>query len=84
MCGARVEIEEITGYYQADDGSWVADEIIINCVTEPRLGTKKWDEWMRWHWENMPYVYWPPLSERVKKYVEKNYRFDIEDTDPTP
>ena len=81
-CGAAVIIEEITEWEQTEDGTWQAGEsgVSINCVTEPDdLGSDEWDEWFRWHWEDMPYVYWLPLSMKVYKWLSENYRFDMSD-----
>lgn len=78
ICGEKVIIEEITGWVQEDDGSWRADEISINCETEPDTDSDDWEDWHNWHW-NMPYVDWLPLSVKVEAWLAKHYRFEMAD-----
>ena len=76
-CGAAVVLEEVTGWVQADNGDWLADEVHINCETEPDIDGNDWDGWHRWHWD-MPYAYWLPLSQKVERWINEHYRWELQ------
>ncbi len=80
ICGAPVVVDDIDEWEENDDGTWQVSEngIQINCSTEPDIDSDDWDDWERKHW-SMPYVEWLPLSMKVAKYVQENYRFEMRD-----
>lgn len=60
------------------DRSWKAEWIKLNCETEPPINSRKFDNWMRWHYD-MPYVYWLPVESRLTSWVNRRYSFDLDD-----
>lgn len=66
------------GWEEQDDG-WMLDSFTISCATEPDIEDDGWDEWGEAHEQSfdMPYVYWLPVTETIKAWVNKNYRFDL-------
>ena len=78
-CGGAlsVQCEEWT---QNDDGSWGVEEGIIHadCMREPeQTYNKMWRDWFRQH-SYMPYVYQLPVDIKVAKWINQNFRFDME------
>lgn len=68
-----------TGWSEADDGSgWIADEVTLDCETEPDMDSDEWEDWWASH-SDMPYVYLLPVCEKVKTWVNAHYRFDDDD-----
>jgi len=64
-------------WVQEDDRTWSADEIDMDCDTEPdNYRSPEYRIWLSIH-TNMPYVYWMPVEERVKGWLNDNYRFDL-------
>ena len=59
-----------------DNGLWVGDHYDMRCSTEPELDSEEWDDWFQSHCE-MPYVYQLPVDEKVIKYINSKYRFDV-------
>jgi hypothetical protein len=76
ICGAGVRIEEINEW-ETETGRVPVCGFHINCVTEPGLHSKKWEEWFNAHW-SMPYVDWLPLEIRVHKWFDRRYRIKKE------
>jgi hypothetical protein len=66
----------VEGWEQEEDGTWIADYIQSECSTMPGLTSRKFNDWMNQH-SDMPYVNQLPVDERVKKWINKRYRFDI-------
>jgi len=65
------------GWEQDDNGLWTADSFDMECSTEPDMEDEdEWDDWFNNHSE-MPYVYQLPVDERVKKFINSKYRFDV-------
>lgn len=64
------------GWSQEPDGTWIGDEVELDCENEPDMeeDEEKWEAWLESHSE-MPYVYWLPVCERVKQWVNSQYRF---------
>lgn len=62
---------------QIDNGSWIAEQLSIDCETEPDIEAPRWDEWFTTHSE-MPYVYQLPVDTKVEKWVNTNFRFEVE------
>ena len=40
------------------------------------MKSRKWNDWMDQH-SDMPYVNQLPVDERVKKWINERYRFDV-------
>lgn len=64
------------GWVLEDDGTWIGDEVELECENEPDMETEEaaWDWWLETHSE-MPYVYWLPVCQKVKRWVNSQYRF---------
>lgn len=77
-CDAPIAAD-IDEWKQQDDGTWTASMggIHINCTTEPDIDRKEWREWLDWHWST-PYIDWLPLEERMRRWVNDHYRFDMD------
>lgn len=73
MCGGNLEIQ-ITGWY--DDGRASSDGFELDCVTEPDIGSPEWEEWFSGHY-SMPYVDWLPLSVKMLKWFNGNFRVEV-------
>ena len=73
ICKARLWVAEVTGCTQEDNGDWTPDEIGIECDKEPRIESRKWEEWFNWHYR-MPYVDWLPVHAKVEAWVKKTYK----------
>ena len=69
ICAKQIFIEEIPAMTEVD-GRWLPDEVHINCVSEPAIGSKKWQEWHNWHWST-PYIDWLPIRVRVEKWMQQ-------------
>lgn len=79
-CGAKLSVQLDT-WTQLDDGLWGAmeDETPhVDCDREPFMGEKgEWDKWWASHCK-MPYVYLLPIEVKVAKWINENFRFDME------
>jgi len=65
------------GWEEGDDG-WLLESFTTSCEGEPEIGEEGWQEWDDAHPSfDMPYVYWLPVTEKIKEWVNKNYRFDL-------
>jgi hypothetical protein len=68
---------QFTGWTEADDGSgWMADEVDWDCESEPDFDSEEYDDWLDQHTE-MPYVYRLPICQKIEKWVNERYRFDL-------
>lgn len=78
ICGDLLTCE-IDEWEQADDGSWQVGEtgLHLSCASEPDIDDDSFDDWLDGHF-SMPYVDWLPLTEKVRRWMVKNYRFDME------
>jgi hypothetical protein len=77
---------ECESWHQRDDGTWEADGIRLECTSEPELEEgcdeateDAWQDWLDAH-TVMPYVYWLPVDRRVLSWINKNFRFDVEES----
>lgn len=77
ICGAKLEISDIDEW-ETYTGRVTESGFHINCVTQPEIDSKDWDSWWNWHW-SMPYVDWLPLTMRVYKWFDSNYRLYLDD-----
>lgn len=59
-----------------DDGTWAGEEVELDCENEPDMekDEERWEAWLESHSE-MPYVYWLPACEKVKRWINSQYRF---------
>lgn len=65
------------GWEQDDNGLWMADSFDMECSSEPNMDEEdEWEEWMQQH-SDMPYVNQLPVDEKVKRYINGKYRFDV-------
>lgn len=70
---------QFEGWTQNEDQSWSVDLIHTDCDQEPaNLGSDEWEGWIRQH-SDMPYVYQLPVDERIKAWINKRFKFDIEE-----
>ena len=75
-CGGRLHVQ-FAAWTQADNGAWEAESVELDCDTMPDFDSGKWEEWHARH-SDMPYVYWLPATQAVEKWVNKNYRFEVD------
>lgn len=68
---------QFDGWVQEDDGTWIADSMMLECETEPDVYDDAYDDWLVTH-TDMPYVYMLPVEERIKEWVNEHYRFDLD------
>jgi hypothetical protein len=71
-CDATLTVR-VTGSCEEADGSWMPDEIELECTTIPAIDSEEWDGWLDEHTE-MPYVYWLPVDHLVTSWLQQNYR----------
>jgi hypothetical protein len=76
-CGLKLTAQ-FTGWFE-DTTGYIADEVSLDCESEPDFDDDNYDDWLDGHSE-MPYVYWLPACKKVESWVKKNYRFDLSDT----
>lgn len=57
-------------WIQEKDGTWLADELDLDCENEMLNDDIHND---------MPYIYWLPVAEKVKAWVNKTYEFWLRD-----
>jgi hypothetical protein len=87
-CGAKLWVQLDT-WTQLDDGMWGVDEDETphpDCESEPEIHEDftdeeitRWQEWSEVH-SKMPYVYQLPVEVKVAKWLNANYRFDMDAT----
>ncbi|MFS0489490.1 hypothetical protein [Leadbetterella byssophila] len=66
---------EADAWEQDEQGLWMATNFDCRCHSEPDIEeSEDWNAWMRVH-SDMPYVFQLPVDERVKRYIQKHYRF---------
>lgn len=78
ICGEEVTVE-IGEWTQSDDGTWVASDagVHASCITEPDIIAEDYDEWLNGHF-SMPYVDWLPVDQKVTRWINDHYRFDMD------
>jgi hypothetical protein len=74
-CGGDLTYH-VEGWEQEEDGTWTADCITSECSTMPSFRSRKFDDWMNQH-SDMPYVNQLPVDERVKRWINERFRFEI-------
>lgn len=56
---------------------WKPIQLESQCSNEPEdMMSEEWNEWMQQH-SDMPYVHQLPVDERVRRFIEVNYRFRL-------
>lgn len=81
ICGAPIVIQDIDAW-ESETGRVTEDGFKIDCSTEPDEDDNEddWDDFLSSHW-SMPYVDWLPLTMRVYKWFDSNYRLRLEGAD---
>lgn len=76
-CGKQLTIYP-DGWTEEPDG-WTLDTFTVSCEDEPEIGDEDWNEWDDAHRRSfgMPYIYWMPITDNIKAWVNKEYRFDL-------
>jgi len=78
-CGSPLEISTIDEYVTCEDGSIEIEHFDLECTSEPDMDDNyAWNNWNRRH-RNMPYVYWLPTYEDVKRWLNDNFTFIASD-----
>lgn len=65
-----------TAWEEDDNGDVKAIEMDLDCQTQPPLESGDWEDWTRQH-SQMPYVYMLPVHDRVLKWINKRFRFEM-------
>lgn len=73
ICKSGLRVAEVNGCSQGDDGEWIAEDVFIECKTEPEIEDDEWEDWHDGHYR-MPYVDWLPVHVRVEAWVRKAFR----------
>lgn len=77
ICGAAIQVDEVSEWEKDDSGEWKAECVKIDCVTFPGYDDRgKFDDYMRSHW-SMPYVDWLPIELEVTEWVNENYSWEL-------
>jgi hypothetical protein len=64
--------------WEEDESGWLLDSFTTSCETEPDIDELEHMDWDESHPSfDMPYVYWLPITEKIKEWVNKEYRFDL-------
>ncbi len=83
-CGGKLTVK-LDEWTQNDDGTWIADDTPhTECQKEPDMTgadnvgvSDDWGEWDDNH-SIMPYVYLLPVQLKVGRWINENFRFDME------
>lgn len=75
-CGAELAAM-VSEWEDSEDGVYRATDLDVECVNEPDIVLEEaaWDKWFESHDYQMPYVDLLPVVEKVKSWVDQNYRF---------
>ena len=73
ICGDRLTAR-FESWSMDPDGSWLADSLELQCVSEPSIDDAVWEDWHEWHFRT-PYIDWLPVNEMVLAAVNKVFRF---------
>ncbi len=78
-CDARLFISCKAWRETEVKGEYTAEQLVFECKAEPSIKTEKekWDEWIKTHYET-PYVYQLPRNSKVHKWINKRYRFTLD------
>jgi hypothetical protein len=77
-CGAKLTVT-CDGWVKGEDGAFQADSISVDCIEEPDMEVhlSEWQAWLECH-SDMPYVYQLPVDEKIRAWLNANFRFDLE------
>jgi hypothetical protein len=79
-CGGKLTVQA-EDWVEMDDGTWGVLEDATphaDCETEPDdIESDEWEDWFESH-SRMPYVYQMPVEIKIAKWLNANYRFDME------
>jgi len=75
-CGGSLTVRanEWNDWEEAGNDLWKAGGLEMDCETEPDIDSPEWRYWERQH-SDMPYVYWLPVEEHIKEWVNRHYLF---------
>ena len=73
-CGGKLVLSGINGAEEADDGTWVATNLDINCMTEPDIDGPEWEGWWQDHSAHDFCQGWHDLHERVVASLKRTHR----------
>ena len=78
ICGATLQPPQIDEWECNDDGTWQVSDcgVHIQCTGEPDIDSADWAPWLTQHWSS-PYIDWLPVEERVTRWLQANYRFEV-------
>lgn len=75
-CGDKLTAQ-CSEWSQCEDMSWKAENIELECLSEPDIeDSEKWHVWIDSH-TMMPYVYWLPVEEKVLAWINAHYRWEL-------
>lgn len=72
-CGGKLVLSGINECQQAEDGTWIATQLDINCLTEPNIDGPKWEGWWRDHSSDFCQA-WHDLHERIVRNLKHHFR----------
>lgn len=74
ICGDKIE-GHCESWIEAEKGFMKADDLKLECVSEPDIEDNKddWEEWFSWHYSYT--TDWLPLEIKAMKWVNERYRF---------
>jgi len=78
-CNTPLTRVEIMGCVLQADGSWLVDQISLECETTPDIDSDTWPAWYEAH-SQMPYVYMMPVTKQVLAWMAEHYR--VKEPDP--
>jgi len=81
-CGADLWID-ISEWTQLRNGAWIAGEcgVMTECTKEPDLAHRKaWMAWYHTHMGTYPPMLWK-LSDKAYRWLRRNYRFEVNNSD---
>lgn len=77
ICGAKLYVSSAEQCSKADNGDWVADEINLDCESEPSWDSPEWEVWFRWHYQTS-YTDWLLIYEKLLGEFRNKYRFNVD------
>lgn len=72
ICKSPIWICEVNGVTEQPGGTWVVDEFMADCETEPDIESDEWNDWQRSHWST-PYIDWLPVLGRVELWLQQSF-----------
>lgn len=76
-CDGFLTLEEVDDWVEDDNGEWQVNCISLGCTNDKDFDDPDYSEWFDWHYGNMPYVYWLPVTEQVKAWINQHYKWDF-------